>query len=573
MVETRRRDERRPVMTHSGRAAPAPPPRNVTTEQVSLSLESLVEELANHVEPEKRPQVELLRRLAREKPDQHAKVKEQMLRIGGPEAMKAAIAALLGSTRKTPSPPPQAPPPPPLPPTMSWPDGNEPPMPPNLPAIFGSTASTPEELQAFKSELLHAFHCRTPSCPISGCCDLSTKLQRLQVHVATCKEDTCLLCGIASYLRSYNAAVSSTGADGASGAVDPLGMANTSLLYMNELLASRQRLPTYDPETGKVSWMNPRDAMEAIRGLSGLPGVPGLPMPLTGAPSAADAGAGAEPSAKRARGAGGDGSFTALGAYPALHQGVLGAPQGPTSWGMQAFPEFGGAGGPMPRVPHDSAASGARRSGGDAGEPRDFASMAAEMVNGIGGMYEPFGGRVLGKRRGGAGGSAGGASAVGSAGGAGGADRGFDGSLPPLGADFPLPLAKSRSQFGMSSSALNLQDLIKTNSLSDLGLGMLNGGSMADLGSDIGLTLAKSKSELKEANGSAFSLSGLLGEGASEIVSGLGKTTREANLSGGLSMRASGASDVGGAGARSEGLLDIMGDFGPAPSSGAISAK
>lgn len=432
---------------------------------------------------------------------------------------------------------------------MAWPDGVEPPMPANLPAIFGSTASTPEELQVFKAELLHAFHCRTPSCPISGCTALSAKLQRLQVHMGSCTEETCLLCGIGSYLRTYNAAVA-VPTDAAS---DALG---GSMHYMNELLMSRQRLPTYDRETGGVSWMNPREAIETIRSMTGLP------MPShAGAPAAADM----EPAAKRQRGAvDGMSGFSALGSYPGLLQGVIGGANAAAWGGMQSYTDFS-APGAMPRVPQGAAAG--KKNTGAADPHRDFASMAAEMVDGIGGMYEPFGGNaggLLGRRRGG---------------GAGGSGGGFDGSLGNtnglMDAGFPLSsLSKSRSALGMSSGNINLQDLIKTNSLSDLGLGLglMGGNSMADFGNDIGLSLTKSKSELKEGNASNFSLSGLLGEGASEIVSGLAKTTKEANLSGGLSMRMGSGSDLAG---RSEGLLDIMGEFGPSSTSSApqISAK
>lgn len=465
-------------------------------------------------------------------------------------------------------------------------------MPPNLPAIFGSTASTSEELQAFKSELLHAFHCRAPSCPISGCNALSTKLQRLQVHLQTCREETCLLCSIGSYLRTYNNAVAApAGADGgvcapcgptagaSAGSSDPLSLGGgMSPLYVNELLASRQRLPCYDRETGKVSWMNPRDALESIRHMSG-----GFPMPpgAAGAPSAADllgsSGFDGDPLAKRQRrdGGGGSGShsdsvLSALGAYPGLHQGVLGG--GPGGSGAGAFgglglPNFGAGGsmadayaahqgsqqGAMPRVPDEN---GKRSGGGGGGNgSRDFASMAAEMVQGIGGMYEPLGANFGAKRP---------HSMTG-----GGSEGNYENGYPmPAGlmsslAGLPMSQAKSRS-FGLGLSSSNLQELIKSTSLSDLGLGLgLNrsysgglGASMADLGSDLGLSLAKSRSELKDANSSNFSLSGLLGEGAHDIVSGLALGRSKSNL--GLDVNGAG----GGAGGRSDGLADIMGDFG-----------
>ena len=123
-----------------------------TQETVSLSLEVIVAELANHVPEEKRPQVEILRRLAVEKPDQHAKIKEQMLVVAGPDALRKAVSALLNGSatvERKPAPKPSsaamaaAHDASPMTGTALGGHHAEPPMPHNLPAIFGSTASTP----------------------------------------------------------------------------------------------------------------------------------------------------------------------------------------------------------------------------------------------------------------------------------------------------------------------------------------------------------------------------------------------------------------------------------------------
>lgn len=271
MVATRTRNAAAPA------PAEAPPSRAASEETVSLSLEGIVEELANHVEPEKRPQVELLRRLAREKPDQHAKVKEQMLLVGGPEALRAAVSSLVSKQKKEAAAAPKQPPPPPPP---ACPTHDAPLMPPNLPQIFGSSASTPAELKQFHDELLHAFHCRSPSCPVSGCKDFSAKLQRLRLHISSCNENSCLLCSIWSYLSNYNAAMAAGEAARAAAAGAPGG----SLMFRDELLGSRALLPCY--ENGQLQWLSPPDALASINQISA-------------------------PAAKRARGE----TLTAIGAY------------------------------------------------------------------------------------------------------------------------------------------------------------------------------------------------------------------------------------------------------------------
>jgi len=69
-------------------------------EHVSLSLLDIVQELFKHVPPARVPQVELLHRLLREQPHQAAMVKEQMLIIAGPEAMRAAVSSIIGAPQK-----------------------------------------------------------------------------------------------------------------------------------------------------------------------------------------------------------------------------------------------------------------------------------------------------------------------------------------------------------------------------------------------------------------------------------------------------------------------------------------
>jgi len=81
----------------------------------------------------------------------------------------------------------------------------------------------------------------------------------------------------------------------------------------------------------------------------------------------------------------------------------------------------------------------------------------------------------------------------------------------------PLPLDASKS-FNLSGN-LNLYEFLRSNSLSDLGLGF---GSLPDLdaGSQKSLSFSN-KEQLRAANVSDLSLSGILGENASDLVANL----------------------------------------------------
>ena len=163
----------------SGGASAAQPParqstdRTSTTSAVSLPLVDIIEALAHHVPMEKRQTVLLLARLAREKPEQEQRVKEQLLIVGGADALRAAVCSLLGAQDKggsssssssinssvaAPAPAPEVAVRPPSPPLRLAPlhpvPTSDPRMPPaNLAAIFGSTQPDDE----FRASLVHAF--------------------------------------------------------------------------------------------------------------------------------------------------------------------------------------------------------------------------------------------------------------------------------------------------------------------------------------------------------------------------------------------------------------------------------
>ena len=599
----------------------------MTQEQVSLSLIDIVEELANHVPTSQRPQVELLCRLAREKPEQHAKVKEQMLAIAGPDAMRAAVAALIGAQAKKTAAKPPPPAPPPAPPPPAWPGmSNEPAMPPNLPAIFGSAASTPAELQDFKAELFHAFHCRAPSCPVSGCASLTSKLERLHHHVAQCNEEMCLLCSIGSYLRSYHHAAQEAAATcpeapraggsagagcGSCGGMHGSGAGGRALsgasggagggglgAYEQDLMASCQPLPRW--QDGKLMWMPPQEAMASLYASFGGDGASqrggGSMGPMGGPEQPAKR---ARPSSKESSDQGTGGQ----GAYSGLHQGVI-QTMGSNA-GQLWRPNYEQ---PMPRVPNAAAPApapidGKWRGGGGGGGggnpppwsgaagapaavPRlpngleippqgvGFAQMVSEMAlsggfgSSLGALSGQFGAGGLSGALGGAGsalGSLSGALGAGMAGGmgvggmgvgglealVGGGDplgggvgggghgrslkRSYDslgldaasyarlgggGGMGDLGGMAPLPLEASKS-LNLSGN-LNLHEFLRNSSLSDLGLGMggISGLADVDLGALKSLSFSN-KEQLRAANVSDLSLSGILGENASDLVANL----------------------------------------------------
>jgi len=186
------------VSTRGTRGSAGPPSRPVTQEQVSLSLVDILQNLAHQVPPERRPQVELLLKVVREKPDQQQKVKQQMLIVGGADACKRAVAAVVQGPRDGNAAALQETLPlPPLQSTLCMPtEAPELPM-QALQAIFGAQSDAEE----FKSSLLHSFHCFLPSCTVPGCPALRGKLCQLQQHVSTCSDSNDLLCRIWSYIK------------------------------------------------------------------------------------------------------------------------------------------------------------------------------------------------------------------------------------------------------------------------------------------------------------------------------------------------------------------------------------
>ena len=115
----------------------------------------------------------------------------------------------------------------------------------------------------FRTSLIHAFHCRTPSCPVAACASMSAKLERLHQHVSRCNEKGCVLCSMWTYLKYYRD--SSEQASSCRPALETTG-GLCQALYVEPLMQSSQLLPRW--QNGKVSWVPPRDALEQLNTLT-----------------------------------------------------------------------------------------------------------------------------------------------------------------------------------------------------------------------------------------------------------------------------------------------------------------
>ena len=197
-------------------AAPAPeaPPAKApaSTEQVSISLIDLLEELKNHVGTDKQEGLQQLKQRAAEHPEEQVKLKRDILNLTGAEALRAAVTALMNKPK---------PPPPEL----------------LIPSLWAEGMSKED----FKASLVHSFHCRTPSCPVPDCASITSKLQRLHQHVSTCETDNCLLCRMWTHLKYYRDAADQGGGPG--GLVG--ANASSAALFTEPLINSSQLLPRW----------------------------------------------------------------------------------------------------------------------------------------------------------------------------------------------------------------------------------------------------------------------------------------------------------------------------------------
>jgi hypothetical protein len=238
--------------------------KGVTT--LTVSLPSLIEELKNHVSADKAPQLDRLVAQARDSPSEHAQIKRQMGELATADQLRAAVNALIDKCAAAPVPAPAA-------------SGNSTAeaacsststsgsslsgLPPELRALFGDVSE-----EDFRARLIHAFHCRAPSCPVPGCVGMSFKLDRLHAHVSGCSGENCVLCRMWTYLKYYRSSM-----DGAGSGSAPMSLWGTGglcqTLYVEPLLQSSQLLPRL--KDGQISWIPPRDALAQLRELTAVP--------------------------------------------------------------------------------------------------------------------------------------------------------------------------------------------------------------------------------------------------------------------------------------------------------------
>lgn len=242
--------------------------KGVTT--LTVSLPSLIEELKNHVSADKAPQLDRLVAQARDSPSEHALIKRKMGELASADQLRAAVNALMDrcGAAPVPAPPSSGGSPAEAACSSSSASGSSPSaLPPELRALFGDVSE-----EDFRARLIHAFHCRAPSCPVPGCVSMSSKLERLHAHVSGCTGENCVLCRMWTYLKYYRSSM-----DGAGPGSAPMslwgagGLCQT--LYVEPLLQSSQLLPRL--KDGQIAWIPPRDALAQLRELTAVPGMTG----------------------------------------------------------------------------------------------------------------------------------------------------------------------------------------------------------------------------------------------------------------------------------------------------------
>eukprot|EP00967_Tisochrysis_lutea_P020425 scaffold23204_cov23-Tisochrysis_lutea.AAC.1 len=245
----------------------------VTT--VTVSLPSLIEELKSQLPAHLSPKLDTLLSHARDSPSLHAHVKQQMSEIASPAQLRAAVNALIDKAAAVT----------PEPARGSDRASSSSDLPPQLVALFGDISA-----EDFKACLIHAFHCRTPSCPVPGCATMAAKIERLHAHVAGCGVEGCVLCRIWTYLKHYRtvadggglAGGGSTGSAAGAGSLGTAGLCQT--LYVEPLLKSSQLLPRL--KDGQIAWVPAADALAQLQELTSLPGAAGAAPPSAPAPAA-----------------------------------------------------------------------------------------------------------------------------------------------------------------------------------------------------------------------------------------------------------------------------------------------
>ena len=198
---------------------------------------------------------------AQENKDQQT-IKQEIFSLAGKEELRDAVNALVQSQEATPDAGAAA----------SSADDVE-------SAAINLFGAMPKEV--FKASLIHCFHCRTPSCPVPECANISGKLQRLHQHVSGCTTEGCVLCRIWTFLKSYRDSSEQLHAAGAVGAVGAAGggAAYVGQQHAEPLLQSTQLLPRW--QDGKISWLPPHEALAQVYAMPPAPPTARAPSPTS----------------------------------------------------------------------------------------------------------------------------------------------------------------------------------------------------------------------------------------------------------------------------------------------------
>lgn len=239
-----------------------------TEECVSISLPDLLEELIHRAVGECREKLVLLSRRARANTMPAQTVKHEMVMLVGAVAIREAVSGLVAkrtgrkAAEGTVSEPSCAPEPTPVPADTS------------ISPMFNCMHK-----EEFRMSLVHAFHCRTPSCPVPQCANLHERLERLHRHVSSCSAETCVLCQMWRSLNDYcedcgppaapasqTEAKNTTSPKSESTISSRTAPHSPTLLYEDQLLSSSQPLPCW--QNGHVSWATPREAIARVHAIS-----------------------------------------------------------------------------------------------------------------------------------------------------------------------------------------------------------------------------------------------------------------------------------------------------------------
>jgi len=230
-----------------------------STTTVTLSLPSLIEQLKDIVSEDRKEPLDALLRQAKESTHEQVHIKKQMIALATPDELRAAVNAIMAaaeasaSSQQSETPAAAAAPPAPAEQAGSSNSlSQQMPDPTSeleqLETMFDDTTK-----EHFRTTLIHAFHCRTPSCPVPDCEAMSAKLERLHQHVSSCSTPGCVLCRMWTYLKYYRDSLE----PGA------LNAGTYSALYVEPLLQSSQLLPCW--RDGKISWVPPREALAQLQ--------------------------------------------------------------------------------------------------------------------------------------------------------------------------------------------------------------------------------------------------------------------------------------------------------------------